>query len=189
MSKQLTRRRILVGTGALAATAGTGIALTTKESAATANVSGTFAIPDGTAVLADQTLEQVLLKVNAQWEFSANAPISATELELHVGATPDGLDLIARTEKTDLSKKTLTGEETLQGGLTNAGVYSIEDFRPTNGELSRTVIAELRFYVLRDGDVVAEAKYTDTFEVTVRKEELVVDMNVDATGEVSFTSS
>lgn len=187
MRKQPTRRQALIGTGTLAAATLGGIAVSTQEASAT--VSGEFTIPDGEAILADTTLEDVRLNADVSWSFDANAPIHGVEIELHVGATVNTTDMIARFEDTDLGTDQLSGEETLQGSLVNASDFELSDFQPETGELRRSVVAELRMYVLRNGEVVADAAQTDSFEVVIKNEELTVDMTLGATGEVTFETA
>lgn len=180
----MSRRRVLLGTGALAAATTGGIALTSDR--ASASVSGDFSIPDGRTVLADESLEDIRLSVAASWSFEANATIHGIEIELHVGATADTLDLIARHTREDLGTESLTGEQTLNGSLMSASDFSVADFEPSDGELSTSVVAELRFYALRDGEVAAEARQMDTFTVTVSDEALQVDMTLGGTGSIEF---
>jgi len=187
MREQLSRRSVILSTGVAATGALGGIALTTQNASAT--VSGDFSIPDGETVLADQSLQDIRLTVDVSWGFESNADIHATELELHVGSTADTADLIARQANDDLGTKSLTGETTLNGSLMSASDFAIEDFAPSNGELRRTVVAELRFYTLRNDEVVAEARQQATFDVVVKDEELSVEMSVNATGNVEFSTT
>jgi hypothetical protein len=179
-----SRRRVLIGTGtALAATTGS-IALTSDNASATVN--GEFSIPNGEATLTDESLSDVRLSCDAVYSYDANAPIHGVELELHAGATPDTVDMIARHERTDISTDQLDGEATLSGSLINTSDFEIQNFEPDSGELTTGVVAELRFYALRNGDVAAEAIQTEAFEVTVSKKDLEVTMTVGGTGEVTF---
>lgn len=180
----MSRRRVLLGTGALAAATTGSIALASDNASAT--VSGDFSIPDSQTVLADQSLQDIRLSADVSWSFEANAPIHGVELELHVGSTADTLDLIARHENTDIGTDALAGEQTLNGSLMSASDFSISDFEPSGGELSTSVVAELRFYAIRDGEVAAEARQTDTFAVTVSDEELQVNVTLGGTGSVEF---
>lgn len=181
---------MLLGTGAATATAIGGIAFTSQESAATtAQVSGEFTIPDGKGILADSQLQNVTLNTTAQWNFQSNADIHRVEVELLVGASDSTMDLIARHEKDSLAKQSLTGETELSGSLMSASDFDISDFEPTNGRLERSVIAALRFYALRDGEVVADAEQVTTFDVTVTDEELTVDITLGGTGEVGFQTT
>jgi len=187
MREELTRRRMLVGTGTAATGTLGGIALTSQN--ATATVDGTFEIPTGKTVLADTQLQDIRLEVIASWSFESNAPIHSTELELYVGKTVDTADLIARETKDDLSKESLSGETTLNGSLMSSSDFAITDFEPSNGELRRTVVADLRLYTLRNEEVVAEGRQTTTFDVVLKDEALQVEMDLSATGEVTFTTA
>jgi hypothetical protein len=153
-------------------------------------VSGEFAIPNGETVLADQQLQDVRLAVDpVRWSYTANASIHGIEIELLVGETADTLDLIARHTRDDMATDELAGETTMNGSLMSASDFDIADFQPSNGELRRTVMASLRFYAIRNEEVVAEAEQTTTFDVIVKDEALQVDMTLGGDGEVVFETS
>jgi hypothetical protein len=187
MREKLTRRRLLLGTGTVAAGTLGGIALGSQNAMAT--IDGDFTIPNAQTVLADTELGDIRLSVNAKWEYSANARMNTVEIELHVGGSPDTLDLIARHVKDDLGEQSLTGETELNGSLMSTSDFGVSDFNPDSGRVTQTVVAELRFYVLRDGEVAAEALQRTTFDITVSAEELSVEMTMNATGEVEFTTA
>ena len=184
MRKDISRRQALIGTGALVVTGGIGIATSSNNASATVN--GDFSIPDGEAVLADQTLEDVRLEVDAEYQYQSNAPLHQVELELHVGETADTGDLIAQHTRDDLGTDELAGSETLNGSLMSASDFSIDDFVPSNGEVRRTIVADLRLYALRNGEAVADATHTETFDVVVNDEELQVNVTLGGDGEVIF---
>jgi len=175
---------VLIGTGTLAAGTVGGIALTSKE--ASANVEGSFSIPDADQTLAGESLQDVRLSATAEWSFEANVTITGVEVELHVGAAADTLDLIARQTRENVSTDALEGTSELNGSLISAADFDIEDFRPTNGEITRTVVAELRLFVLRDGEGETDATARTTFDVTVQEDEVTVSATVGGDGEVSF---
>ena len=187
MRQQITRRQALLGTGTLA----TGLIGSTVlfSNNATATVSGDFEIPDGETILADEVLQDVRLSVDSEWSYSSNTDLHGIELELHVGSMPDTVDMIARHTRDDLGTDELTGEETLNGSVMSASDFSISDFETSNGELRRTIVAQLRFYAIRNDEVVAEAIQTESFDVVIRNEELTVDMTLGGTGTVSFETS
>jgi len=187
MREKYSRRRVVFGTGLAVTGVFGGIALGSDN--ATATVNADFSVPDAEQTLADTSLQDIRLKADTEWSYTANAPIHATELELHVGDSADTLDIVARQTKDNLSKESLTGSTTLEGSLMSASAFSIEDFQPTNGGVSRTVTAELRFYAVRDGEAVADATAQATFEITVTDEELSVDMTMTATGDVTFATT
>jgi len=184
MSRDISRRRVVLGGATLATATTVGIATTSNNASAT--VDGDFTIPDGETVLADQTLEDVRLAVDASYQYQSNADIHQVELELHVGATADTPDLIARHTRDDLGTDELAGNETLNGSLMSASDFSISDFTPSNGEVRRTVVADLRFYALRNGEAVADANHIETFDVIVKDEELEVNVTLGGEGEVVF---
>ena len=187
MRQQITRRQALLGTGTLA----TGLIGSTVlySNNVEATVSGDFEIPDGEAILADEDIQDVRLSVDATYEYVSNGDLHGIELELHVGSMPDTVDMIARHTRGDLGTDELTGEETLNGSVMSASDFSISDFETSNGELRRTIVAQLRFYAIRNDEVVAEAIQTETFDVVIRNEELTVDMTLGGTGTVSFETS
>ena len=187
MRQQITRRQALLGTGTLAVGIVSSTALFSNN--ATATVSGNFEIPDGETILADEDIQDVRLSVDSEWSYSSNADLHGIELELHVGSMPDTVDMIARHTRDDLGTDELTGEETLNGSVMSASDFSINDFETSNGELQRTVVAQLRFYAIRNDEVVAEAIQTESFDVVIRNEELTVDMTLGGTGTVSFETS
>lgn len=190
MPKQVSRRQYLLAGGAATATALGSIAFTpSKSKATTASVSGTYAIPDDKVILADQSLENIILTADVNWEFQSNADIHQVECELHVGATPSTMDLIARQEKTDLAKQSLTGNPTLRGSILNASDFSVENFQPSDGELTVGVVSGLRFYALRNGEVVADAEQVTSFDITVSEEALEVSTSLSGSGEVSFNTT
>ena len=162
------------------------VGIATSSNNASATVDGDFSIPNGETVLADQTLEDIRLSVDATWGYESNADIHGIELELHVGATTETPDLIARHTRDDLGTDELAGSETLNGSLMSASDFSIGDFEPSNGEVRRTIVADLRFYALRNGEVVADATHTEAFDVVVNDEELQVNVRLAGDGEVIF---
>lgn len=184
MREKPTRRQALLAGGTLATATTVGIVVSSDNASAT--VEGDFTIPDGETVLADQELQDVRLEVDATYEYTSNGDIHGVELELHVGATTDTPDLIARHTRDDLGTDELAGSETLNGSLMSASDFSIGDFEPSNGEVRRTIVADLRFYALRNGEVVDDATHTETFDVVVKDEELKVDVTLGGEGEVVF---
>lgn len=184
-----TRRQILLGTGAAATGMIGGIVAASDKATATADVTGDFRIPDASVTLPDQQLTDIRLSANAEWSFSANAPITGVETELYVGSQQETADIIARQVKDNVYQEELTGTAQLNGSVLSSADFSIQDFQPTSGELARDVVAVLRFYTLRDNQVVAKSEHTEEFTVTAMQEDLQVDLSVGATGNVTFKKS
>lgn len=178
---------MLVGTGTLAAGTVATVALGSNNASAT--VTGEFSIPDAETVLAGEALNDVRLSCEASWEYDANTTMTGVEVELHVGDATDTLDLIGRQTRENIAQESLTGTSELSGSLMSASAFDIADFRPSSGSVTRTVVAELRLYVLRDGSVEAEAKEQTSVDVTVQDGEITVTAGVGGTGEVSFDTA
>lgn len=186
MSETWTRRRVLLGTGSLAAATVTSIVAVSDNASAT--VTGEFTVPNADRTLVDTTLSDVRLAVNADYSVKANAPIDAVELELHVGATAGSLHILDRVER-EVGEVSHSGEAALSGSIIATPPYDIENFQPSSGSLTTGVIAALRLYALRDGEVVAEAEQTEAFEVTVTQEELQITTGVGGEGRVGFETA
>jgi len=105
---------------------------------------------------------------------------------LYVGSGEQTADLIARQVKENVTKESLTGTAKLNGSLMSSADFDVSDFTPTSGELSTSVTAILRFYCIRESNVVAEAEHIETFTVTTVDEELQVDTSLGGTGNVTF---
>ena len=184
LENSVTRRRLLIGTGAVATGTVTGVSLLSNNAEAT--VDGEFRIPDAKTTLPDQSLTDIRLTCTANWSFEANAPITQVETELYVGSGEQTADLIARQVKENVTKESLTGTAKLNGSLMSSADFDVSDFTPTSGELSTSVTAILRFYCIRESNVVAEAEHIETFTVTTVDEELQVDTSLGGTGNVTF---
>ena len=182
--QQLTRRAAILGGGT--ALVGMSIAFSSQE--ASANVEGEFSIDDATTVLTDESLENVRLGVDATYKYSANAKLDKHEITLKVGNSGADMELIARSEETDINKETHSGQTSLNGSLLS-GPFEMRDFEPTNGNLSRTVTAKLGLRVYRRGEVVLEDNHLTTFDVTVKNEELQITATLSGEGTVEFVQS
>lgn len=187
MSDTWNRRRVLVGLGTLAAGTTGGIAVVSDNASAT--VDGEFTIPNSEAVLTDTVLEDVRLRADADWSYDANAKMHGVEMELHVGPSASSLDMIARHERQDIGTDSLAGEAVLSGSLVQSTPFSIDNFQPSSGTVTIGVVAELRLFVIRNGDAVATATQSESFDVTVSEKELEVSAGVSADGSVAFETA
>ena len=183
--QQLTRRAAILG-GGTALVGMSSIAFSSQE--ASANVEGEFSIDDATTVLTDESLENVRLGVDATYKYSANAKLDKHEITLKVGNSGADMELIARSEETDINKESHSGQTSLNGSLLS-GPFEMRDFEPTNGNLSRTVTAKLGLRVYRRGEVVLEDNHLTTFDVTVKNEELQITATLSGEGSVEFVQS
>lgn len=179
----ISRRQALSGIGALAAT-GIGYSLATQKADAKVDVAS-LKVPNEKQVIADQSVNDVRISVEANWSWSGNADINAWNLRLKAGTTQDNAETIATTGKDGLGIDSLTGTETLEASILNSSAFENGDFEPRKGSKTVSVVFILEFEILRNGEVVETATATETADVTVSKEELKYTVSVDATGELS----
>ncbi len=187
MRENVTRRRFLIGTGVTVATATGALAVASDNASATVAVDE-LSVPNADYILTDETITAIDLAVDSTWSWDGNADATGYNLTLSVGSTLENAETIASEEQRDLGTKSLSGDTELTGNILNTSVYSAENFTPSNGEMTTSVIVIVALEVLRDGEVVERAEATDTAELTIRREELSYTVELSATGEWSFTS-
>jgi len=190
MRENVSRRQVLLGTGTLAATGISSIALASQETTATTQLeASTFEIEDVKAVLADTQLEDIRLSADFGLTVESNARIHGLEADLRVGATTDTASIIAKYENHELGTTGTTVEDSMSGSILNADDYSVDAFTPTSGEISRSVVAVLDARAYRDDEEVATSRAVGSFTVTVSEESLEVSLGVDASGEVAVETT
>jgi len=183
--KQVSRRAAILGGGTALVGMST-IAFSSNE--VSANVQGDFSVADGTTILTDESLQNVRLGVDATFKYSSNAPIDKHIITLKVGNSGADMELIARSEESDINKESHSGQTTLNGSLLS-GPFDARDFQPNGGELNRTVTAKLGIKVFRNDEVVLEDSHLTTFDITVKDEELQVTATLSGEGNVEFVKS
>lgn len=179
-----TRRKLLAGVGA---TAVGGIAISQTSSEANAQVEMTdLSVPNQEEVTT-QEIQDVLLSVSGMWSYSGNVVPDEWEATLEAGNAPDTTHPLATvSEAQDLSKED-SGEFTLTGSLLDSPHYDMSNFalQRAGDEKSTPFVAALDFTVKRDGDVVAQARAVDNARITVSREAVSVDANIQAEGGVT----
>jgi len=182
----VTRRQALSGIGALAAT-GVGYSLVTQKADAKVELAE-LRVPNSKTVIADQSVTDVRISVEANWSWSGNADIHAWNLRLKAGSTQSNAEEIGNTGKSGLGIDSLTGTETLEASILNSSVYDKSDFEPREGSKTIGVVFILEFEILRNGEVVEKATATEAADVTVSKEELSYTVSLDSTGEITVVT-
>lgn len=189
MSDTWTRRRALLGTGAVIT--GTVGSIVVASNNATAQVSGSLDVGDASVRLVDQQLQDILVDVATEWRYESNVDLDTVETEVHMGQRASSVDLIAR-ETTDVSGTNTSpnsGQTTLSGSVAQANDFVIADMVPASGKIDHTGIAELRVFLVKDGSVVAETAVTDTFTITISKESQSVSVEVGGSGTITFKTT
>jgi hypothetical protein len=186
MSDTWTRRRTLLGAGTVAAGTVGGIAVASNNAAA--QVDGTLTVADASVTLVDQTLQDILVDMVAEWSYDSNVRVDSVETEVHTGQRASSTDMIAReTTAIDTGDhKSHNGTTELTGSLAEAQDFSVSEMVPETGKVEHSALAELRVFIIHDDEAVAEAVVSDTFTVTISQEEIQVSTNVSGSGTVTF---
>jgi hypothetical protein len=176
----------LFGTGAVVTGTVGSIAVTSDN--AGAQVSGGLSVSDASVTLVDQTLQDIVVDMTAQWSYDSNVRVDAVETEVHAGQRASSLDMIARktTEIDGGKQKSNNGSTDLSGSLVQAAGFSLSDMVPDTGTLEHTALAELRVFIIHDTEAVAETIIRDTFTVTISQESVEVTMSASGSGTVTF---
>jgi len=185
---ETTRRRYLAVVGGTVATGSVGYSVASQNASASASVHP-LDVPSTEYVLTDNQLEEITLSVDCSWQYSGNADAHGYELQLLIGTTEENTEVIATQEKTDLSKQELTGESTLQGDIFSSSHFDSDQFSPSRGSRSTDIVIELRFEIIRDGEIVKEASATDTATIEIRAEELEYTVELTANGQWGFETA
>jgi hypothetical protein len=186
MSDTWTRRRTLLGTGAVVA--GTVGSIAVSSNNATAQVSGGLSVADASVTLVDQTLQDIIVDMTAEWSYDSNVRVDAVETEVHAGQRASSLDMIARKSMTVDGENQMsdTGTTELSGSLVDAADFSVSDMTPETGTVEHSALAELRVFIVHDDEAVAETIIRDTFTVTISQESVKVTTSASGSGTVTF---
>lgn len=182
-----TKRRFLLGAGTLATG---GIALAHSSDNARAEVTmDKLTVPDD-SVVTTSDIQDVLLEVTGTWDYSGNITPDRWECTLKAGNAPDTTHPLATVSEADIGKEG-SGGFTLTGSLLDSPHYDMSNFAlaRAGNEKSTPFVAEIKFKVFKDRDVVAQASATDSARITVTREQVRVDANISAEGGVTVQES
>lgn len=179
---QFSRRRIIIGTTALA-TAGTGLALGTREAGAQADVElGELTAEDGEFSPVDGQAHAIYLLLTGQYEYQVNKQPEEWQAYALVGDGSGSTEAIALTSGAADALED-AGTFALRGPITAASFYSSSTFSVPDGqsEVSVTIPVTVVFLV-RDtgGNTLVQAR---------ESAEAVVTINDDAMPKVAVAGS
>jgi hypothetical protein len=186
MSETWTRRQAVIGAGAVV-TGTTGTVVLSSDNV-TAAVQGELTVSDASVTLVDQSLQDILIDMTAEWSYESNVRVDSVECEVHVGTRASSLDMIARqTTAVDAPNQASgSGSTDLTGSMADVSDFAVSDMVPESGSVEHTALAELRVFIVHDDETQAEAIVRDTFTVTISQEEVSVTASVSGTGSVTF---
>jgi len=175
--RQRTRRATLTGVAAIGAT-GLGYFTVTQRASASIEL-GTLKIDDKEAITDTDNLDDVILDVNAQYDYEVPSADSVT-ISLEVGR--DSWTEIDTHELSDPSGED-TGSTDLSGTILQSYEYDSTMFS-TGG--TTPVNAKLSIVVEDDSETVAEDSVEDDFDIHITDEEDVrLEASIGGTGTVT----
>jgi len=180
---QPNRRTVLTGLGGLV-TGSIAIQTLTQDASATANVQQTnLSIPNREYKQTSE-LEDVQIRVNADWSFDAEQLPDAWELQLKV--SDDGQEFTQiDSERMAPSDRQANGSEELTGSITDTSQFNISQFRVRNSNTTTTAIHSKLVFNLEMGESVVESTETTTVsELTVLPGSIEATTNVTGDGEI-----
>ncbi|UXF50615.1 hypothetical protein 7908G4C8_20 [Haloquadratum phage sp.] len=181
----ISRRGLLAGTAILGTTS-VSIALITDKASATASIdSGEFTIADTSADLTGENLKDIVINSNINYSFDSNVSIDGLEVSVAVGIDERSAQIIA-SESTTPNQKQIDTSTTISGSLFDASDYSIDALQIDDGKKTVRITAVAELIIKRDDSIVATDKLTDTFEITITKDEVRINGQFSGTGTVSM---
>ena len=178
----VSRRTVLSGLGGTVI-GGIGIATLGTE---TANAQVFF----GSLDIADRQYEQtsklqdVQLRVNANYKYDSEETPDAWSLKLHAGK--DGQFTELTEERLAPRSNADSGTEELEGSLIDTPHYAIENFQLSESqtEIVETINVKLTFQVFVGEREIANASVEDTADLTVTKGEIKASAQIKGNGEI-----
>jgi len=181
----ISRRGLLAGT-AILSTTGVSIALISDKASATASIdSGDFSIADTSANLTGENLQDIVIDSDIDYSFDSNVNIGTVEVSVAVGISERSAQIIA-SETTSPNKKQIDSSTTISGSLFDAGDYNLNTLQLDDGEKTVRITAVAELIIKRNESIVATDKLSDTFEITITKNEVNINGQFSGTGTVNM---
>lgn len=186
MQGTTTRRRALIGAGALFGTGGV-LFVASDSSSATATIQdGTFDVPDEYHDLETGSVSDVVVTADLAYSWSANTDITRQEITLAAGFSEDSADILTTHEETDLDTQSREDTLTLEASLLDGADYDADLFVPREGGskgVKATFIVELLLF--RGEELLETATMTEKAEINVSDKQIEVTTEFGGTGEVT----
>jgi len=177
------RRAVLTGLGGIV-TGSVAITALSQDASATVQVSQTGLEIPNREYKQTSDLEDVQIRVNAEWSFDAEKLPDAWELKLLVSDDGESYEQIDSARMAPSDKKA-SGSEELSGSLTQTSHFTINQFRVSNSNTTTQKIHTKLVFNLEVGETVVEsAEATTTSELTILPGSIEAETNVQGTGEI-----
>ena len=190
MQGTITRREAVAGTLGLLGTGSLALALGSDTVSATADIqTAGFDVPNKDYTLVDGAIDDVRLAADVSYGWDANVDVTAYDLSLSVGFTNDSAEVITSHERDGMAMDSYDDAKVLESSILNAPDFDASMFTPAGDKTSVDVTAIVELILFRDGEVLATDTVYDAFVVTVTNEEIQLSGTLEATGNVSVSSS
>jgi hypothetical protein len=185
----ISRRKALAGILASVGTATGGIVLTSDKVAASAEITqGEFALPDKTYTLIDESLADVRVVADVSYDWQSNVEVSAVELSMSVGFSPESAAVIATHNNEDVQTTSQDTTQTLEASVLDAPDLDTDLFTPPTTETTVGFVVILELILFRNGSPLATDRLQQSVDVTIKDEEIQLSGNMTADGSVVVTS-
>jgi carbonic anhydrase len=176
------QRRTVIATAGGIVSGGVLTTLASQDAGATAQVEfGTLDVGNRTYEQSSE-LQDVSIRVNANWKFDAERVPDRWELILKVGEPNNELIQIAETRMAPSSQAD-SGTEEISGSVLD-GPFTIEQFRIDGSETTVSMVVGLTYRVVHNEQEVASASVQDTADLTVTPGSVDGSASIKGTGEI-----
>ena len=181
----VSRRELLLGTGATVTSGALLVNLGTETANAQASITTNgLSIADKTHV-SQGSVESVKLSVESNWQYSGNHNPDRLKIVLRVGST-EAKYPIAKVEKSDSLRQSDSGKDTLTGSILETPAFDRSMFERETGETVHSVAAKLDFDLYHSDSAIASDSVTERFQVTVSGEAITADASISGSGSLEI---
>jgi len=178
---QMTRRRVVLTTGTIAALGLGAVRLSSDNVSASVSITE-FDVPEKSHNTTDGEIQDVIVDVDSELSIDASAVPDSWELELQAGRTTT--EPLSRVGGGFVNSEQVV-EQSISGSLLTSSAFEIADFRPDEDTYEIDVLIGLEATIEHDGDEVHTAResITRTLEV-VDPAQIQVQSEVGGSGEL-----
>jgi len=182
----VSRRKLLLGTGATVTSSALLVNLGTDRAKAQATIdTNGLSIADKTHI-SQGSVDSVKLSVDSNWQYSGNHNPDRLKIVLRVGST-EAKYPIAKAERSDSLRQSDSGQETLTGSILETPAFDKSMFERETGETVHSVAAKLDFNLFHSDSSIASDSVTERFQVTVSGETITADASITGTGSLTVS--
>lgn len=146
---------------------------------------GGLSIDGGETTTQDGTISDVQVEVDGDWQYDVPGRKNPAQWQAVLWAHRDGEQAVVALDEGSAKYLTMDGEYSLKGSLVQTAFYDLSDFEASeNGATAVTTLdLQLVFNVFTpEEDVIAQAKLSESADVSVTNKEYSASEHGDASG-------